>query len=229
MAKLVLTLNGKVINQYFIDKPSITLGRNADNDIVINDPLISGAHARIAKMGKDDVVEDLQSSNGSQVNGKALARHILQHSDVITLGSHQLRYMSARIASEVDFDRTMLIQTLARPADIGGDAAAVINVSPTASAKTRLSQGSVAVIGVARGLSLHEAGQMIRLEQVVTTFGVPGEQLVVLTRRPSGVFLTHVEGAKSPRVNQKSVGNAPYALKNDDLIDAAGYQLKFIA
>src|SRR5262245_5668798 len=107
MSKLVLTQKGKVINQFFIDKPAITIGRDEGNEIVIDDPLINRVHISIVKMGKDAIAEDLQSKNGSRVNGKPLARQILQHRDIIELGDHQLRYMSAEIASEPEFDRTM--------------------------------------------------------------------------------------------------------------------------
>ena len=65
MAKLILTLNGSVINQYFIDKACVSIGRGADNDIVINDPVLSREHARVVSVGKDQIVEDLQSSNGT--------------------------------------------------------------------------------------------------------------------------------------------------------------------
>ena len=55
MAKLILTLNSKVLNQYFVDKPCLTIGRGPDNDIVINDPLLSREHARIVTVGKDQI------------------------------------------------------------------------------------------------------------------------------------------------------------------------------
>jgi pSer/pThr/pTyr-binding forkhead associated (FHA) protein len=224
MAKLVLTLGGKVINQYFIDKPNITIGRDAGNDLVIEDQHLSRVHLSIVKLGNDAIIEDLQSSNGSRINGKPLARQILQHLDIIELGRHQIRYMSSGIAAEADFDRTMLIRTSPRPVEEGAGAA-VIDVPLAQAAKTpRLAEGSVDVMAAPLP---HTAGQKIQLDRVVTTFGVPGDALIVLTRRPQGVFLAHVEGAKLPRVNQQSIGDASYPLKAGDLIEAAGYQLKF--
>ena len=50
---------------------------------------------------------------------------------------------------------------------------------------------------------------------------------MVLTRRPQGIYITHVEGREYPRVNQRSIGNAARVLHDGDLIEAAGYQLKF--
>ena len=221
MAKLVLTLKGKVINQYFIDKPSISIGRDASNDIAIDDPLLSREHIRIVSVGEDEIAEDMQSSNGSQINGRPLGRQILQHLDIIGLGSHQLRYMSSRAAADVDFERTMMIQALTRQ---GESDPAIIALPAARSAKSKLPQGSVVVL---ESPDTHTKGENIRLKDVVTTFGIPGEQLIVLTRRPKGFFITHVEGTQFPRINRQLIGNAPHALRDGDLIEAAGYHLKF--
>ena len=56
MAKLVLMLNGKIINQYFIEQPSISIGRVPGNEICISDPLLSRRHARITVAGADEVL-----------------------------------------------------------------------------------------------------------------------------------------------------------------------------
>lgn len=223
MAKLVLTLDGKVIDQYFIDKPCIAIGRDAENDITIDDPLVSREHARIVSVGEDEIIEDLQSSNGTLINGRPLVRQILQHRDVIELGSHQLRYMSSRIASDVDFDRTMMIQTPTRQAETT-EGAPIFGIPAARSARARFPEGRVMVLA---GPGPHPSGENVRLDRVVTTFGIPGKQLVVLTRRPHGIFLTHVEGSRFPRVNGKSIGDAPHPLRDGDRIEAAGYKLEF--
>ena len=223
MAKLVLSLNGSVLNQYFIDKPCLNIGRDADNDIIISDPLLSRLHARIVSVGEDHIVEDLQSSNGTLINGSALGRKILQHRDVIGLGSHSLCYLNTRMAGEVDLERTMLIQALPLAggvAEIGaGDAVPAMRAG-----RTWLPVGCVTVLA---GSGAHAVGDSVRLERVVTTFGIPGEQLVVIGRRPQGYFLTHVEGAKLPRVNRRAISTEPYALHDGDEVEAAGYRLEF--
>jgi hypothetical protein len=104
--------------------------------------------------------------------------------------------------------------------------ASVIDVPLTNTARLKLAAGRVEVMS---GSAPHTAGQVVPLERVVTTFGVPGEALIVLTRRPQGVFLSHVEGSRYPRVNQQQIGKAPHELKANDVIEAAGYKLKFIA
>jgi hypothetical protein len=222
MAKLVLTHEGKIVNHYFIEKPSITIGRNADNDIAIDDPLLGGVHVRIVRAGQDDIVEGLESRSGSRVNGKPLVRQILQHRDVIEIGRHQLRYMSSRVASDADLDRTMLVQTLSRPD--GSTAGGAVGVSLSTAPKPMLQPGRIEVLA-----GPQRAGQFVQLERVVTTFGVPAEQMIVFTRRPQGVFVSHVDGPKFPRVNGKAISAAPYALKEGDVVEAAGYKLRFVA
>lgn len=221
MAKLVLTFEGKIVNHYFIEKSCVTIGRNADNDIAIDDPLLSDIHVRIVRAGQDDIVEGLETRSGSRLNGKPLLRQILQHRDIIEIGNHQLRYMSSRAAVDADLDRTMLVQTLSRES---GTEAPVSGVSLSTAPQVALQPGRVEVLS-----GPQQAGQTVPLARVVTAFGVPGEQLVVFTRRPHGVFVTHVEGARFPRVNRQPIGNTAYALKAGDVVEAAGYKLRFVA
>ena len=231
MAKLVLSLNGTVLQQRFIDAACISIGRDAVNDIVIDDAALGGVHARIVTVGEDNILEDLQRAAGLRVNGSPVARQILHHRDVIELGAHHLCYLSSRAAAEIDLDRTMLINALPRqgaPTADGG----VLAIPAARTAKVRLPEGCVKVLAGVLAKTPAKAsrpavGDSVRLDRVVTTFGIPGEQLVVIARRPPGYFLTHVEGPQMPRINQQSIDAAPRALRDGDLIEAAGYRLEF--
>jgi len=224
LAKLILSLNGNVLNQYFVDKPVITIGRDTSNDIVVNDALLSREHARIVSVGEDHIVEDLQSSNGTLVNGSPQTRKILHHRDVIGLGNHSLSYQNTRMASDVDLERTMLFKALPRDGMPIHDALAA--KPAIRSTKTWQPDAGVKVLAVDAGP--HEVGTEVRMDRVVTTFGMPGEQLIVITRRPQGYFLTHVEGAKLPLVNQRAITAEAHALQHGDQIEAAGYKLEFL-
>src|SRR5688572_30708920 len=92
MGKLTLTLDGAVITEYSMDKERYTIGRLPDNDIHIDNLAISGHHALIINILKDSFLEDLNSTNGTYVNGKLVKKHPLKEGDVITLGKHQLKY-----------------------------------------------------------------------------------------------------------------------------------------
>lgn len=98
MAKLVLSMNGAVLREIALSKGRATIGRRPHNDIVLNHPGVSGRHARIGTTDDDFYLEDLNSTNGTQVNGQPVRRHYLQHDDVICIARYQLRYVSGRHA-----------------------------------------------------------------------------------------------------------------------------------
>jgi len=83
------------------------------------------------------------------------------------------------------------------------------------------------VTGMIRLLSGANAGKELELAKPLTTLGKPGVQVAVFTRRPHGYFITHVEGAQQPAVNGQSIGNAPHAMKDHDVIELAGVKMEF--
>jgi pSer/pThr/pTyr-binding forkhead associated (FHA) protein len=82
-------------------------------------------------------------------------------------------------------------------------------------------------LGAIQLLSGANAGKELELTKPLTTLGKPGVQVAVLTRRPQGYFITHVEGANRPNVNGQSIGPAPHALKDHDVIELAGVKMEF--
>jgi hypothetical protein len=61
----------------------------------------------------------------------------------------------------------------------------------------------------------------------VAVFGKPGDELAVVTRRPHGSFITHVEGRRFPRVNRQSLGKGSRMLNSGDVIEVADDKLEF--
>jgi len=111
MARLILSLDGQVLAEYNMSKERYTIGRLPDNDVRIDNPAVSGHHSLIINILNDSFLEDLNSTNGTYVNGKLIKKHALQHGDVITIGHHQLRF-SDQQASEPEqdeFEKTMVI------------------------------------------------------------------------------------------------------------------------
>src|SRR5437870_648098 len=82
-------------------------------------------------------------------------------------------------------------------------------------------------LGAIQLLSGGNAGKELELTKPLTTLGKPGVQVAVLTRRPQGYFITHVEGAKRPAVNGQEIGAAPHSLKDHDVIELAGIKMEF--
>jgi pSer/pThr/pTyr-binding forkhead associated (FHA) protein len=111
MARLILSLDNQVLAEYNMTKERYTIGRLPDNDVRIDNPAVSGHHSLIINILNDSFLEDLNSTNGTYVNGKLIKKHALQHGDVITIGHHQLRFSDQQTSdSEQDeFEKTMVI------------------------------------------------------------------------------------------------------------------------
>src|SRR5207247_1580635 len=86
---------------------------------------------------------------------------------------------------------------------------------------------AAAAVGAIQLLSGSNAGKELELSKPLTTLGKPGVGVAVLTRRPQGYFITHVEGANRPAVNGQQIGAAPHALKDHDVIELAGVKMEF--
>ena len=112
MARLVLSLDTNVLAEYNMSKERYTIGRLPDNDVRIDNPAVSGHHSMIINILNDSFLEDLNSTNGTYVNGKLVKKHALQHGDIVTIGHHQLRFVDSDAEeSEADeFEKTMIIK-----------------------------------------------------------------------------------------------------------------------
>lgn len=83
------------------------------------------------------------------------------------------------------------------------------------------------ILGAIQILTGGNAGKELELAKPLTTLGKPGVQVAVLTRRPQGYFITHVEGTRQPTVNGQSIGAAPHMLKDHDVIEIAGVKMEY--
>lgn len=224
MAKLIISQNGEVIENRFLNDSSFTIGSLADSDLCLAVEGISRSHARITSVGNDDILDDLNSTNGTLVNGQPISRHILQNDDVIEIADVQIRYRNHKAIEGPSFDRTMIIQASA----MEGDAPAQpVGAYALATAKKERRFGAGARMGLIRALNAHRPGKDIELSRVLHTFGTPGKQLAVINARPHGFFITHVEGKKTARVNGKAIGLQPQPLMPNDVIVVGDQKLLF--
>jgi hypothetical protein len=113
MAKLILSMDNLVLKEISLDKERTTIGRKAHNDIQIDNLAISGEHAVIVTILNDSFLEDLNSTNGTFVNGQRAQKHFLQNNDVIELGKYRLKYVkeAAQAGSQADFEKTMVLRS----------------------------------------------------------------------------------------------------------------------
>jgi predicted component of type VI protein secretion system len=108
LSKLVLHVPGGGTRDIRLDRDRITIGRRADNDVHLPYPAVSADHAAVITVREDSFLEDLQSTNGTLVNGKRITKHFLRDHDVIDVGRVQLVYVVSyeepveSIASNVD-------------------------------------------------------------------------------------------------------------------------------
>jgi pSer/pThr/pTyr-binding forkhead associated (FHA) protein len=111
MSRLILSLDDQILAEYNMTKERYTIGRLPDNDVRIDNPAVSGHHSLIINILNDSFLEDLNSTNGTYVNGKLIKKHALQHGDVITIGHHQLRFSDQTVsdAEQDEFEKTMVI------------------------------------------------------------------------------------------------------------------------
>ena len=228
MARLVLSLDGQVMAEYNMNKERYTIGRLPDNDIRIDNPAVSGHHSLIINILNDSFLEDLNSTNGTYVNGKLIKKHALQHGDVVTAGHHQLRFVEEDEAGQDDFEKTMVIQPSARPVD--KVRAATADASATG-ARRSLANGAPALKKAKlQVLSGAFAGRELELTKALTTLGRPGVQVAAITRRSEGFFIVHVdsEGVDNfPLVNGAPIGAQARKLADNDVIQLAGVKMGF--
>jgi pSer/pThr/pTyr-binding forkhead associated (FHA) protein len=95
MPQLILKFDKRELQQTAVGTDPVSIGRLPDNDIVIDNPAVSGRHARVFREGNHYVVEDLKSTNGTFVNEKPVARHTLLDGDVVLVGKHSLVFTLA--------------------------------------------------------------------------------------------------------------------------------------
>ena len=243
MARLILSLDSHVLAEYNMNKERYTVGRLADNDVRIDNPAVSGHHALIINILNDSFLEDLNSTNGTYVNGKLIKKHALQHGDVITCGHHQLRFVDSQ-ASDNDgdeFEKTMVIQPSAaieervratnaaaapEPVPVAAPAARAPGANSAAAAPVALRKARLQVLSGAF------AGRELELVRTVTTLGRPGVQVAAITRRADGFFIVSLETGPAgdyPLVNGSQIGAQARPLADNDVITLAGVKMGFFS
>src|SRR5690606_15039458 len=205
MPKMIVSIDGVVIKEVQLTKDRTTLGRRPYNDIVIDNLAVSGEHAVLQMSGSDVFLEDLNSTNGTYVNGKAIKKQQLQGGDTIEIGKYKIKFVHEGGES---YEKTMVINAGAVVAPDSGAA-------PLAPAAIKVISGSA-------------AGREVALAKVVTTIGKPGVAVAAITRRPHGYVVAMVEGTVKPTVNGMPLSTDGIDLHHGDLLELAGTQMQFV-
>jgi len=227
MAKMILKFNDVVIDQIVIKQGDMNIGRRPGSEILLDNMAVSGNHASIFTIGEDSFVQDMNSTNGTFVNNKRIAKHHLENNDVITIGNHSLTYINEKaVKSGADFAKTVIInphkqeEMLAQAGKEAAASAKAPSPSPSPVSDTRL--GSLFILSGANN------GKRIDLTSAVTNLGRAGKRAGVISRSGHGRYvLLPGDNNEAPRLNGVKVSASGEELKNGDVIEAADSRMQF--
>ena len=235
MAKLILSFDNKPVKEYELDQEIITIGRKPTNDIHIDNLAVSGTHAKILTILNDSFIEDLNSTNGTLINGQPITKHSLQNGEKVIIGKHTLEYVNeAEEAGEGEFEKTMIIRPDANDQPVSSETSKKLEKSIGKIAADLASAGAAGAKEQLEAslelLSGANSGKRMKITKILTTLGKPGVQVAAITRRPLGFFLIVVDAGsyeKRPLVNDQEVGTQAQPLADKDVIEVAGVKMGF--
>jgi pSer/pThr/pTyr-binding forkhead associated (FHA) protein len=229
MARLILMFNKQVVKEYPLIKDSVSIGRNDDNTIMIDNLAVSGYHARIDMAGSAYILTDLQSTNGTFVNDEKIVSHKLVHGDNIGIGKHVLLFVATEEAKETgqkaSLNKTMVLDTMKQRE--------LLSKQQTPASAPKVPE-KVGVVSFIDGSDLGE----IELSKKLTKIGkadtseirlaglLMGATAATISRRPSGYVISFTGGMAKLKVNGQVVKeSAP--LHDFDTIELGSYRFQF--
>ena len=256
MPELTINFNNKSVGQYRLQKgESLTIGRRDDNDVTIEDPAVSGHHAKIDSLGDRFVLIDLKSKNGTFVNEQLIDSHWLKDGDVVSIGSHALILDFAKdeprhTENSDEFDETQMMSSTdhrrmmakSKPTksisavkfwDKSHSRGSVRGIEPRAAEPKRRTPEVSGVLTYLAGGS----GQ-VNLTRKITTIGKdPTSDIVVkgmlidptaatIKKESDGCYLTYISGLTKPKVNDQPITES-IRLKDLDIIEIGSVRLQY--
>jgi len=218
-ATLLVKLHGQGSRHIELTHETLTIGRKADNTLVIEDPAVSGHHARIVKVQAVFFLEDLKSTNGTAINGMPITRHQLRDADVIAIGRHRLVFQenatsSTAAAPFVDLDQTTVLRGTDRTPD-----------EPTLTAKVLIIAGKTDRVEYSLTKQVNVIGSQDGAVIRLTGWFAP-KSAATIARRGHSYSISPSQGTKSLLVNGSDVVGQQ-DLKDGDQIKVAGVKLTF--
>ena len=244
MPSLILKFDDRELQECAVGSAPISIGRLPDNNIVIDNPAVSGRHARVYREGNHYVLEDLKSTNGTFVNDKPVARHTLLEGDVVLVGKHTLVFTQkggeqeepARPQSVPDIGGTMALDTVRQKEllsglDFGRASGTHESVAPKTAIPTAAGRiGTIKVVSGNTGQSEYVLSAMTTMigktdaAQIRLKGWFKPKVAAAITRKGEGFTITPM-GAKLTVNNEKI--NARRDLHSGDLIEVSGLTLEF--
>lgn len=220
--KLEFSFNSNRLEDFVLDKEIMTIGRKDDNDIRIDNLAVSGHHAKLLTIFDDSFLEDLDSTNGTYVNGQPITKHPLKNGDVIVIGKHELRYKNESNSASDD-DKTVLIRR--QPG---------LNTSPGPNPNEPINMpGSIAAdlndakLQILNGKG---AGKELALRKPSVKLGRSGAEIVQINKRPDGHFIVSLDQENENSllmINGEAVGSRAVKLNNHDVIEINKLKIEY--
>lgn len=235
MPKLILKFKEAVIKEFLLEEETLTIGRVDDNDIKIDNMAVSSHHAKLIRENGDFVIIDLNSLNGTFVNGQKVSKWILKNNDLITIGKHTLVFQDERAIKKSTLSTTSEMK--APEGTVMLDMRTQQQLLEEAAAK-KASEKTGEMVGVVTFLAGGEGQSELELSKRVTVIGKGNEADIkikglllpktsaVISRRPTGYFISYSEGRAIPKVNGEVV-KGQVKLKDGDMIEIAGIKMQF--
>ena len=227
--KLEFSFNSNKIGEFALDKEIMTIGRKEDNDIRIENLAVSGHHAKLLTIFDDSFLEDLDSTNGTFVNGQPIKKHPLRSGDVITIGKHELRYINANSAAmDDDSEKTVLIRPKAAPQTPTYPNSVTpsheVEYEPVKAESNSIDSAKLQI------LNGSGAGKELPLKKASVKLGKAGSEVIQINKRPDGHFivcLNHTSGKAAPKVNGEDIGAGARKLENHDVIEINRLKIEY--
>ncbi|AKH21892.1 FHA domain-containing protein [Sedimenticola thiotaurini] len=209
MEKLVIKKDDALVTEIAIDKQVVSIGRDLESDLQLNDPSVSRNHATIRRIYTDLYIEDLGSTNGTQLNGRSITKHVLKSGDRLTIGTYLLEYLAEEDGDE-ELEKTVVIQP-----------EVVAAARAKRSGQVRQLKPKHATLRFFRGPN---KGSLEKIDRSLFTIGKPGENVAVIARRPQGFYLLHIGGSTFPRINDKEIDSSGgVQLQEGDVVEVGEY------
>ena len=254
-ARVVVSFEGTILQEVPLEKPTTVVGRHPGCDIVIDHPAVSARHMLLRIVSRTVYLEDLASTNGTQVNGVAASNQVIHHLDLIQVGKHRLHFfddsmLKGRMGGlestiQTDFERTVMAghaesvpaaapMTPPPPVpreDLDLDRTLAVPRDPSLSLApqeaARVAAMATATLAL-KVLSGPQGGATITLERANTMIGQAGGDTALVVRRGPAYFLARFSGQRPPRLNRQALGPGTHALAENDEIEVGGVSFQVI-
>lgn len=228
MAKILLKKKGSAQKEILLDEDTITIGRQPMNHVHLDDPAVSGLHARVVKEGKLFLVEDLNSLNGTLVNGKNISQKglvVLNNGDNISIGKNILTFV-------YNSERTDGIKVFRKGRPFSGTVMINNNAHEQITTKNSREIGSFVVLKGSLDKKKYllsqkntSIGKDKNAEIRLKGFFTP-KVAALISKNKEDYFINSAGRRKVLKINGKKI-NEEYKLEDGDTIEVVNVSLKF--